>query len=87
MLSVLSGLTIIKTEPVISSPIDPDEVFKTLENDRKAGLLSKNMASAMVSYQASTKHPGLLEQIDPDGNITIGEFKNGQFIEISNVVS
>ena len=87
LLSVLSGLTRIKTEPVISSPINPDEVFKALENDRKAGLLAKSVASATVSYQASTKQLGLLEQIDPDGNITVGEFKNGQFIAISNIDS
>ena len=87
LLSVLSGLTIIKTEPVISSPIDPDEVFNTLENDRKAGMLAKSVASATVSYQASTKQLGLLEQIDQDGNITLGEFKNGQFIALDNVAS
>ncbi|MEE9338255.1 MAG: hypothetical protein V3U87_09260 [Methylococcaceae bacterium] len=87
LLSVLSGLTIIKTEPVISSPIDPAEVFKALENDRHTGLLHNSVASATTSYQASTKHLGLLEQVDQDGNITLGEFKNGQFIALSSVAS
>jgi hypothetical protein len=35
LLSVLSGLTTIKTEPVISLPIDPDEVFEALEKIEK----------------------------------------------------
>jgi hypothetical protein len=87
LLSVLSGLTIIKTEPVISLPIDPDEVFETLENDRKAGTLLNTITNSAVKYQVSLEHPGYLEQIDPNGNMTTGRFENGQFIALNGFIS
>lgn len=40
MLSVKSGLSKIKVESVYGIPVDPDEVFRTLENARKNGTLS-----------------------------------------------
>jgi hypothetical protein len=70
----LSGLTTIKTEPVISLPVDPDKVFEALENDRKAGALQNTVTNSVVKYQASLEHSGYLEQIDPDENITTGRF-------------
>ncbi|RLA41788.1 MAG: hypothetical protein DRR06_15460 [Gammaproteobacteria bacterium] len=82
LLSVASGLTVIKTEPVYSAPIDPDNVFQVLENDRDKGVLSSTVTSSAIRYQASTEHPGYLEKIDPNGNITTGQFENGEFIEL-----
>lgn len=80
LLSISSGLTVIKTEPVFGSPIDPDDVFKALDDDRQAGVLSSTVTSSVSSYQASIKHPGCLEKVDLDGSITTGQFENGQFI-------
>ncbi|OQK16928.1 hypothetical protein AU255_03230 [Methyloprofundus sedimenti] len=82
LLSVVSGVVTIKTEPVFSSSIDPDKVFQSLENDRKEGALSNTITTSAINYQASIKHPGYLEQIDPAGNITTGQFENGQFIAL-----
>lgn len=87
LLSVLSGLTVIKTEPVISSPIDPDNVFQSLETDRKSGILKNTVTNSALSYQASTKHQGYLEQIDPSGNITTGQFEKGRFIGLDELES
>ncbi len=87
LLSVLSGLTTIKTEPVISVPIAPDDVFEALENDRKAGTLHNTVTSSAVRYQVSLEYPGHLEQIDPDGNITTGQFEHGQFIVLNGFFS
>ncbi|KAF3979586.1 MAG: hypothetical protein HFP76_06610 [Methylococcales symbiont of Iophon sp. n. MRB-2018] len=83
LLSVASGLTLIKTETVISKPIDPAVVFQALEDNRKAGTLQKSVTSSTVRYQASTTQLGCLEQIDSNGNSRIGQFKNGQFIELN----
>ena len=82
LLSVTSGLSVLKIEPVVSSPVDPDSVFQSLEDDRNAGVLSSTVSSSAVRYQASTKHSGYLEKIDPDGKITTGQFENGAFIEL-----
>lgn len=80
LLSVLSGLTVIKAEPVISKPIEPKSIFEHLESDREAGVLPDIITQNSPSYQASTQYPGYLEQIDLNGNITTGQFENGQFI-------
>jgi hypothetical protein len=81
LLAIKSGLTVIKTEPIFSDPVDPDRVFQSLEKEREAGLLSAAVTHSAVRYQASAEHPCYLEKIDADNNITTGQFKNGQFIE------
>ncbi|MFT4927096.1 MAG: hypothetical protein ACI8WB_003202, partial [Phenylobacterium sp.] len=35
-------------------------------------------------YQSSVSHPGLLEQVAPDGSVTIGMFKGGEFLAVSS---
>jgi len=82
LLSVASGLAVIKAEPVYSTPISHEAVFQTLEHDRKAGALSNSVTNSDVRYQASAKHPSYLEQIGKNGNITIGQFNQGVFIEL-----
>jgi len=84
LLSVASGLTIIKTEAVLSEPIDPTIVFKSLECDRDEGKLKQTVTNSDICYQASRSHPGYLERLDSNGNLTIGMFENGQFVERSN---
>lgn len=79
LLSVVSGLTKIKTEPVHSPRIDPGDVFDALERERKDGQLSNAVTQSVLRYQASSTHPGFLERIESDGAITIGLFENGQF--------
>lgn len=81
LLSIKSGLTVIKTEPVFSDPIDPDRVFQSLEKDRDAGVLSGVVTHSAIRYQASADAPGYLEKIDLCNNVTTGKFKNGQFVE------
>ncbi|MDX2426344.1 MAG: hypothetical protein QNK15_08840 [Cycloclasticus sp.] len=80
LLSVVSGLTKIKTEPVHSPRIDPSNVFNALERERKGGQLSNVVTQSDLRYQASSTHPGFLERIERNGTITIGLFENGQFI-------
>jgi len=79
LLAVTAGLARLKVEPVIASPVDPDQVFAALERDRKSGVLARSVSQSTVRYQASDSHPGQLEQIDTDGTITIGQFKGGVF--------
>jgi len=87
LLSVTAGLTVIKTEPVISAPVNPDTVFQSLENDREAGVLPDSVTNSPVRYQASVTNLGYLERIDPNGNMTTGQFKNGQFMELNGLDS
>lgn len=87
LLSVSAGLAKIKVEPVRGGPVDPDEVFQSLEAERASGTLPHSVTGSSVRYQASIIHPGYLEQIDADGNIKTGRFRNGVFIELTEAVS
>lgn len=79
LLQVCAGLAKIRVEPVVGPTVDPDTLFAALENDRATGSLSNNITSTPLRYQASASHPGLLEQINIDGTVTLGQFQNGQF--------
>ncbi|ORU94818.1 MAG: hypothetical protein A6F72_09255 [Cycloclasticus sp. symbiont of Poecilosclerida sp. N] len=85
LLSVASGLTLIKTEAVISEPIDPDVVFKSLESGRNKGTLQQAVTGSAVRYQASVIYQGYLERIDSDGNTAVGQFENGLFVELDRL--
>ncbi len=79
LLQVTAGLAKVNVEPVVGPTVDPDALFETLEASRAQGTLSDSLTQASLRYQASANHPGLLEQIDKDGTITLGQFRNGRF--------
>lgn len=83
LLAVRTGLARVKVEPVDSQPLDPEQVFARLEQQRDSGQLAQDLAKKGIRYQASRQHPGLLEQIDTDGQITVGQFHNGEFEPIN----
>lgn len=84
LLSVTAGLAKLKVVPVYSAPINPDEVFQALEDEREHGTLPRIVTNSAIKYQASITHPGYLEQIDQNGKITLGKFQQGVFIAIQN---
>ena len=84
LLAITTGLVNLKVEPVVVPNIDPESVFNSLEYERDAGTLRAGFSGASsVRYQASVNQPGLLEQIHSDGNVRIGRFSNGVFVEQS----
>ena len=86
LLSIASGLTVIKTEAVFSSAIDPNDVFSTLERNRQSGVLQESVSSNSVQYQVSEKYLGYLEQCDQEGLIITGQFENGKFIALKECI-
>ena len=80
LLAVQAGLAVLRVEHAVTSPVDPDEVFKIHERECKSGALSEAIASGSVRYQASLSKLGYLEACHPDGYIEVGHFINGQFI-------
>ena len=84
--AVSQGIKTIRLEttpPAQSIPVDPDTVFNDLEKNRAKGLLSKNVTSAKVYYEASLEHPGFLDRVDSATKKRVtGTFKNGEFKEI-----
>ena len=87
LLSVTTGLAQVKVEPIYGKPIDADEVFNCLEGQRQQGTLTHAVTSSVIKYQSSSTQPGYLEQIDQEGNISVGQFKNGEFVSVDEFVS
>lgn len=66
-----------------SHPVAVEDVFSDLESQRASGALAHVIAAKHpVRYQASTTHPGFLDRIDTDGEITVGTFSNGEFVAL-----
>lgn len=82
LLSISTGLTQVKVEPIYGKPIDPDDVFNLLESQRQQGTLTQTVTSSTIKYQSSLDHPGYLERIDQQGNVSVGQFKNGEFVTV-----
>ena len=81
--AVSQGIKTIKLEvnsAVQSIPVNSDDIFNDLENDRAKGLLAKNVTSARIYYEASVEHPGYLDRVN---SVTkkrqTGTFENGEF--------
>ena len=81
--AVSQGIKTIKLEltpSVQSIPVNSDDIFNGLENDRAEGLLAKNVTSARIYYEASVEHPGYLDQVN---SVTkkrqTGTYENGEF--------
>ncbi len=87
LLSISTGLTQVKVEPIYGKPIDPDDVFNLLEAQREQGTLTQTVTSSAIKYQSSLDHPGYLERIDQKDNVSVGQFKNGEFITVEELTS
>lgn len=85
LLQLYAGLVKVKIEPVAGQTVDPDDLFNTLEEDRVSGCFQDSITSSVLRYQASAVHLGMLEQIDSDGKVSVGQFENGQFKPLSGV--
>ena len=79
IIALREGLVHLRVETVVSTPITSEDVFNALESDRSHRVLSDRVSSAKTIYQACQSAPGFLEQIQPDGTVTIGRFHDGKF--------
>jgi len=68
------GLAQVKVEPLYGRQVNPDEVFETLELQREEGVLTQQVTASSIKYQSSLTHPGYLEQIDPQGNVSVPDW-------------
>ena len=79
LLEVRAGLAEINVKKVEPVNVDPDSVFARLDQMRESGALKAAISSGSVRYQSSPNTLGQLEQVHPDGTVTIGCFENGEF--------
>ena len=87
LISIATGLTQVNVEPIYGKPIDPDDVFNLLEVQRQQGSLTQAVTDSAIKYQSSLTQPGYLERIDQNGNVLVGQFKNGEFVSVDELTS
>ena len=80
LLSISAGLTKVSVKPTIDPIIDFDDIMQEVEIRSSSDELTKTIANNMIKYQASSHYTGLLEQVKPDGTITLGHFEGGEFV-------
>jgi len=81
LLKLQQGLVRLTLQPVASSPVDAETVLEDLRAARASKRLSGQVTGARVRYQASTRYPGLLDQLLADGRRRVGRFVSGHFVE------
>lgn len=80
VVAVVQGLKRIKVEPVTPTPVNPGDVFDSIEAIRKSGTLAAKVTSAAIYYEASRSRPGLLDRVNSStGERQTGQFHNGVF--------
>ena len=79
LLDVQAGLRKISVVKVETPCVDKSMLFKSLNDMRNSGELTKSVTKARIKYQSSLSHPGCLERINNDGSRDIGTFKGGKF--------
>ncbi len=84
LLSISAGLARLQVEPLVSEPVDPASVFASLDANRASGKLTQEITSSALRYQASATHPGYIECINSEGEVTVGQFQQGEFIALTD---
>jgi len=79
LLAVSAGFKRLRVETTEPPTIDPDALFNQLDAQRSEGRVGHQIAEGEVAYQSSADYPGLLEQLQPNGDRTVGQFENGVF--------
>lgn len=77
----VAGIATFSLERKCGRPVSPAQAFGFLESQRRSGGLTRRVSEARARYQASSSHPGLLEQLTPEGDVRLGTFRNGAFVE------
>jgi hypothetical protein len=83
LIAVQQGFARLRIEATHAKPVEIDEVFEAVEQDRTAGRLSAMVTQAPIYYETSRSRPGLLDRVQPDGTRTTGHFRNGEFVPIA----
>jgi len=80
ILAITQGFAHLKLENTASSPIDADDIFTEVNNDRNSENLSLKVTKAHVYYEVSSSRQGLIDRVNDNGIRESGYFRDGQFI-------
>lgn len=64
--------------------LDAQQEWRDLADKHERGEMRVQVPLGSYRFYGSQEHPGLLEREDDQGNIVLGELKNGQFIPVSD---
>lgn len=81
VLALTQGLKKLRLERVTVTAPDTDRLWDQVDSARESGALSQQIQQDRVVYQASSRHPGYLEALHPDGTKVTGEFRDGVFVK------
>ena len=79
LLEIQAGAIEIDVKPANVNRVGSESVFGQIEERRASGNLNQFVNRDQPIYQASSSRSGLLEQVLPDGTITLGRFQGGEF--------
>lgn len=79
--AIIQGLKKINVSPIVSKRANPQDVFRSLENNRKNKSLSDKVTTTKIYFEASLNSPGLLDRVDSQtGERLTGQFVDGKFL-------
>lgn len=79
MLEIQAGALQLELKSPVVERVSSNSVFQQIEEQRFSGRLNRLVNKDKPVYQASPSHPGLLEQLLPNGKVTRGRFRDGEF--------
>ncbi len=78
--AIIQGFKRLKVESLDSNAVDSEDIFNSLETDRKEQHLPDKVTGSVVYYEGSTKRPGFIDRVESaSGNRQTGIFENGEF--------
>lgn len=80
ILALMQGIARVQIEFPKAVRIDPQQVFTAVDKASQSGDLEPQITRDGVYYEASTRYPGLLDEVRPDGSRRSGHFSDGKFI-------
>ena len=79
LLAINSGFKRLSVESTESVTVNADQLFEQIEQQRGQGGDIHQVATGNVAYQRCDNHPGMLEQVQANGDVVVGNFENGEF--------
>jgi len=80
MLALMQGIANVRVELPDSPPINPEQVFTSVEEASSSYQLGHNITQGRMYYEASRSRTGLLDRVLPDSTRQSGRFIDGSFV-------
>ncbi len=80
ILALMQGIAEIHIQIPASQPVNPENIFAAVDKASSTKKLGQQITRRALYYEASKSHPGLLDQVKPDGSRRAGHFSGGSFL-------